>query len=243
MSGNLPSQHRYRFADHVRGCVVDGQVILLDLRRGRYLGIGGPAMAAIASSIVDWPAAAMGCDSLGSSGSVQAWIDSLRDQGMLVPAASAPVIRPRIEEPLDSLCALDQAAGTGLQWRRLARMVHAALVSAVWLRRHSLAEIADRVSDLRAGAHLPVAGSDPVRLRAAVGGYLRTRPFVMTSHDACLRDSLTLVRYLAAEQLHARWVIGVRSRPFAAHSWVQVGHLVLNDLHETVRGYTPILVV
>jgi hypothetical protein len=69
------------------------------------------------------------------------------------------------------------------------------------------------------------------------------RPLVITSHDKCLHDSLTLLRFLAAEKLYPSWVVGVRTRPFAAHSWVQSGDLVLNDTHEYVRGFTPILVV
>lgn len=69
------------------------------------------------------------------------------------------------------------------------------------------------------------------------------RPLVITSHDKCLHDSLTLVHFLASEHFYPQWVIGVRTRPFAAHSWVQAGPLVLNDVHEYVRGFTPILVV
>jgi hypothetical protein len=35
----------------------------------------------------------------------------------------------------------------------------------------------------------------------------------------------------------------VTTRPFGAHSWVQDGTMVLNDQHEHVRGFRPILVV
>jgi hypothetical protein len=66
---------------------------------------------------------------------------------------------------------------------------------------------------------------------------------LFTAHDRCLHDSLTLVRFLATKRLFPRWVIGVRTRPFAAHSWVQSGPTVLNDVHEHARDYRPILVV
>ncbi len=80
-------------------------------------------------------------------------------------------------------------------------------------------------------------------MRAAVAAYLRLRPFALTSHDRCLNDSLTLVHFLASQGLFPQWVIGVRVRPFCAHSWVQSGGVVLNDLPERVRAYEPILVV
>ena len=76
-----------------------------------------------------------------------------------------------------------------------------------------------------------------------MASYMRLRPFFFTAHDKCLHDSLTLIRFLARRGMFPAWVIGVRTRPFAAHSWVQSASLVLNDVHEHVRTYTPILVV
>jgi hypothetical protein len=40
-----------------------------------------------------------------------------------------------------------------------------------------------------------------------------------------------------------RWVFGVQSRPFAAHCWLQLGGVVLNDTVDHVKRYTPIMVV
>jgi hypothetical protein len=84
---------------------------------------------------------------------------------------------------------------------------------------------------------------DTAALHDAVSSYMRLRPFLFTAHDKCLLDSLTLIRFLARRRMFPAWVIGVRTRPFAAHSWVQSAGLVLNDVHEHVRSYTPILVV
>jgi hypothetical protein len=78
-------------------------------------------------------------------------------------------------------------------------------------------------------------------LRDAVMAYQRLRPLVFTVRDKCLFDSLALLEFLAAAGMHPHWVIGVKTHPFAAHSWVQSGRLVLNDHHEHVRGYRPIL--
>lgn len=39
------------------------------------------------------------------------------------------------------------------------------------------------------------------------------------------------------------WVFGVRTWPFAAHCWIQIGDLVVGDVLDRVRGYTPIRAV
>jgi hypothetical protein len=106
----------------------------------------------------------------------------------------------------------------------------------------SLQRIARRIASLRAqhGAKAVSPTSQP--LRDAVAAYLRLRPLMLTAHDRCLHDSLTLLAFLGAEGWRPNWVIGVTTQPFRAHAWVQAGDLVLSDLHENVRRYTPILV-
>ena len=80
-------------------------------------------------------------------------------------------------------------------------------------------------------------------MRPALLAYETLRPFVFTAREKCLLDSLALVMFLAKDGLLPRWVIGVRTGPFGAHSWVQCGTTVLNDQHEYVRQFRPILVV
>src|SRR3569833_2298073 len=46
----------YRLASHVYLCCTADQVVLLDLRRDRYQGIGPPEMHTLAECIEGWPA-------------------------------------------------------------------------------------------------------------------------------------------------------------------------------------------
>jgi hypothetical protein len=79
--------------------------------------------------------------------------------------------------------------------------------------------------------------------RRAVGAFIRLRPLLFGAQDACLYDSLALVRYLSYYRIFPTCVIGVQTGPFAAHCWVQEGAVVFNDAPEYVRRYTPILAV
>jgi hypothetical protein len=79
--------------------------------------------------------------------------------------------------------------------------------------------------------------------RRAVAAFIRLRPLLFGAQDACLYDSLALVRYLSYYRIFPTCVIGVQTGPFAAHCWVQEGAVVFNDAPEYVRRYTPILAV
>jgi len=52
-----------------------------------------------------------------------------------------------------------------------------------------------------------------------------------------------LTQIALSRGLAADLVVGVRLNPFAAHSWVQAGSHVLNDRMDSVRTYTPVLVL
>lgn len=56
----------------------------------------------------------------------------------------------------------------------------------------------------------------------------------------CLPDSLALIARLARCNIPSTLVFGVKLDPFAAHCWVQSGHLLLTDRLEEVERFTPV---
>jgi hypothetical protein len=50
-----------------------------------------------------------------------------------------------------------------------------------------------------------------------------------------------LTVYLTKAKIPCTFVIGVASRPFLAHSWVQIGDSVLNDTAEHTQNFKTIL--
>lgn len=59
----------------------------------------------------------------------------------------------------------------------------------------------------------------------------------------CLVRSFVLLRFLHRSGLNAQWVIGVRTWPFSAHCWLQLGDMALDDSWERLVVYEPILAV
>ncbi|MFT4273082.1 MAG: lasso peptide biosynthesis B2 protein [Pantoea sp.] len=57
----------------------------------------------------------------------------------------------------------------------------------------------------------------------------------------CLEDSVCCFLFLSHYITPLELVIGVKQPPFAAHAWVQSGHLILNDKKIAVEDYSVIL--
>ena len=83
----------------------------------------------------------------------------------------------------------------------------------------------------------PRCDADLVRRAVLFDRWLPWIPF----QGQCLYRAYTLRRYLRLAGLDACWVFGVRTWPFAAHCWLQVEDLILDDDLDRVRLYTPIL--
>jgi len=60
---------------------------------------------------------------------------------------------------------------------------------------------------------------------------------------ACLYRAWLLRRLLRTAGQDATWVFAVKTWPFGAHCWLQVGDAVLDDDPDRVNRYTPILAV
>jgi hypothetical protein len=242
----LNTPQRLRLASHVCACESDGQVILLDLRRNKYIGVGGRQAGALADAIDGWPACHSTRRESIAASDVDSLVQPLLSQGLVAPADRPldPLFNGAIEEATASLDAEDAMDDAAVNAGRVYRMIRGAALAAMWLRLRSLLSIAQAVSARRARLESePGSVASPEAMRTAVAAYEKLRPLVFTARDRCLHDSLALVGFLAAEGMFPCWVIGVQTQPFGAHSWVQSGGTVLNDHPDRVRRFRPILVL
>ena len=109
------------------------------------------------------------------------------------------------------------------------------------LRVRGLAGILHKLAALKSRLYTSDEPSETA-LSVIAASFERTARLVR-SHDQCLFRSVALARRLAARGIPGDLYIGVRLRPFAAHSWVQSGRWLVNDRIDTVETYTPILSV
>lgn len=83
---------------------------------------------------------------------------------------------------------------------------------------------------------------DPPRVAGLTRTFKRLLPWT-PGQGACLYRAFVLLSLLRRAGQDAAWVFGVRTWPFAAHCWLQIGDAVLDDDPERIAVYTPILAV
>lgn len=204
-------------------CRCNGQAVFLDLARDRYFRLTD----ALDRSFQRWSA---------GERVAAAELEQLVESGVVEPGgfrATAATMHPAPMRDLaharphrQTLADIATAVAFQLRARRvLARMPLAHIVSGLEAHRQG-------------GPERP----DEARLRRVAGAFAASAA-LLRAHDQCLPRAIAARRLCNRLGQAAALVFGVRIDPFAAHSWVQSGEaIVVGDL-ETVRLYTPILVV
>jgi hypothetical protein len=235
------SQRTLCLAGHVRACAMSDQIVLLDLRRSRYLALGLRQWERLMGT-ADGSHMVRPASQDDQQGDTRRLASALLRQGILTDLPRPCPRGEAVETPEASLDVRDPMPYSAIGASRAWRFVAAATWASASLRLRSLRAIVDHVAG-RSNKLDRVGAPCQRSLRDAVAAFDALRPLMFTAEDKCLYDSLALTCFLANEGHKTQWVIGVKTQPFAAHSWVQVGPVVLNDLHENVRSFRPILVV
>ena len=235
----------FLLASHVYPCVSGQHVILMDLERDKYVAVM-PAQR-LARWVRGWPVGEVpASDAPGDAdGSADALVSQLLAHGMLVtdPHLGKPAVPVSTTRPQRSLVEFDLDARPKTNAAQLWRFGGSCLQAQLSLKLRPIQSIVDAMRDRKARLAARRQDVDPVRLRTVVTAFTRLRPLFYTLRGSCLLDSLTLMHFLGAEGIHPDWVFGVKTEPFDAHCWVQHDEVVLNDVPDRVRQYSPILVV
>jgi len=239
----------YFLSPHVHLCVAGKQVVLLDLERDKYLALS--QSHPVGRRVRGWPVAASAVDIAAAQVDVEAALETesrllekMLGQRLLVtdPAVgkvAAPLVadRPKVALVEPQLHGRPRATG-GQFWNLLG-----AHLAARWsLKRRPIKEVVQAVR-LRKKRGSSAGTVDLDKVRTLVAAFLYLRPLFYTAREACLLDSLTLIRFLAGYGVFPDWVFGVKTEPFYAHCWVQQGDRVFNDSPEYLGEFAPILVV
>lgn len=252
---NPLSMTQYLLAPHVHLCVTDDHVVLLDLKRDKYVGVGRAQMRTLRQCVRGWPSPQSGESEVAnpnSNGSADGILAKMLSAGMLTTDESRgkearPPVTPLAQSALGGL---EAAPGKDPFDRRPAitaghviNFVIACFEARLALRFRPIASVVARASARKARLSRSRAEPGLELIRERVATYAHLRPLLFTAKDACLFDALALSNYLARYGISATWVFGVQTGPFAAHCWLQHDGVVLNDTPDNVRRYAPILAV
>jgi hypothetical protein len=239
-------QKTYWLPPHVRACFIGDGAVVLDLKRNRYFGIGQKETSVLAALAGNWQECGTARTSLPatlSPAEVEQVAAGLIDAGLLSQGAAPQAAFTPAAVDLQGMLI---SVGREIDERAAIKFTHVIdfMRSCAWARSvlgsRSLYSVAMELSDTktRANAHF-----EPQTAARLVHIFRQLRPYAFPAKDRCLFHALTLVRFLSRYRIFATWVIGVRGKPWAAHSWVQQGALLLDATPEQVCEYTPILAI
>jgi hypothetical protein len=161
--------------------------------------------------------------------------EPLIDAGLLTrdptTAKAAPPVRPRVGLPTMTRTVSPRALIQAVRANKRAALAFDAL---------GFRQLLDL-------AQPPIGTDAPEERRLAASlsesaRFARMAPW-LPKDGACVMRSLQQLFYLRAFGHRPQWVFGVRTWPFEAHCWLQVGDVVLDDQVEHVQAFTPILAV
>ncbi len=236
---------RYWLSLHSYVCIADSYVVFLDLRQDKYSALE-PSDARALSGLVDgWLPGpeidrGVGMPPHRRDELVRTLIEEkllTDDKSMGKPATPMSMVRPTLtfQVPPSRIPRVDRT--------HFSRFLSAWLLTTTMLKTVPLKVAIERVRKRKARGSGVEGAFDVNRAFGLITAYSILRPNFFSRRDACLRDSFTVVEFLAGYGMFPTWVFGVRMNPFAAHSWVQEGSIVLNDDVDHVRTFTPILTI
>jgi hypothetical protein len=238
-------ESKYYLSDQAYCCAFDDGAIILDMGAVAYLGIDAEHLPKLRACVPNWPNASQDALTAACTGN-EAFNELVAD--LLVRGVLTRT--PTKAHALESEC--PAKAFTGTDWGTTPRPVPfshilyfcAALLWVLVRRRaNKLAAVLRWIRNRQTAIH-----GDQKSFSGHIDGdllvsFFRLRIWFYTAHRHCLFDSLVMSVFLTRRMVPCTLVIGVSTKPFAAHAWVQIGEYVLNDTVEHVLTFTPILEV
>lgn len=214
----------WRLRDNLYWCVSGGRPIFLDVDADRYFCLS-PSAAQAFERFSSGHAEPTDLEALGE----------LVDDGLLIydsrttTSPSASWVPPATSD-------LSIAPRSPFNVRAALRVIGAEIMIDLLLRVSTLARVVERCSGRPITADAPC---DMVELQRVVRASWDAS-FVLRATDRCLVRALAVHWLCRRRGFDTKLIFGVRTNPFGAHAWVQLGEQVVVGEFEQARLYAPI---
>jgi hypothetical protein len=232
------------FAAHAYVCEFEDGAIILDLRNDTYLGVDAQHLRNLRARIGNWPDSDRNdgeAERPGMTGS-ERLIADLLTRGILTTSPTSRQLSPMTTPTMALTTPSSAGARRGIPLTHVAQFFIAFLVVGVCLRRAGLLSLLDWLCRRQSSIHRVNTATEGDTVQR-LASFLWLRTWCYTAQRRCLFDSLVLGVYLTRGMIPCTLVIGVATKPFLAHAWVQIGESVLNDTAEHVQNFKPIFSV
>lgn len=236
----------YYFAQHVFCCTDSEYVVLLDVTKDDYLCIDRANFEKICPWLHGWPLVETPNKSTEPDAAAHDLLQSLAQRNLLTTIAEEGKRCELTTMQAAPLRAINRHAPTSRQRRIRLRdiynFVRATLCAWTCVRFRKFYEGVAMVKRSRGRNATEPSKMSLSEYSELVAIFGKLRPLFPHEY-LCLFESLSLVMFLSYYGCPANWIFGVQVGPFAAHCWVQVGDVALNDTVEQLRTFTPIMIV
>jgi transglutaminase superfamily protein len=224
---------RYVLPPSVYVCFTQDGAVFLDVRRDRYVGLELDKARTLRRVLAAQSSAETDC--------LARELVAAKLLSATANETTKPVTTPVIDYPNTLLAVSDEPPE--ITWVHIARFGIACM--SVWLNLHvgSLEYAIRRLQDRKKSLGRSSQETDDVQSLVSI--FARLRTFVYTARDHCLYDSFVMADYLRRWGVASTCVFGVRTLPFGAHCWVQIGGALVSEATsvEYVATYSPILTI
>lgn len=222
----------YYPSSYIRFVTLDDQVVVLDIRTGRYLVFDPVAsyiwnnlfIGAAHQKCVDDISARFSADRSRCEHDLDAFVKDCCERGLIaLEPDEGPSLRDVMHQHPHPLSA----------WKCLFRTWYS-------LKRCGFSSTYE--THLRMVRPNGSTSAELADLPAAVNAFRRAENFfpMRGAPNDCLPRSLALHKFLLAAGFDAHHCIGVRRFPFAAHAWVEVSRMLVCDTETFVNQFTEI---
>jgi len=241
----LPASMTYFLSAHAYCCEFEDGAIILDINDDTYLGIDAEHLSNLRIRVGNWPDPGQAnqeikCqDAAVSEGLIS---DLLARQILTTSPESRPLTTAT--QPKTALTIASSAmARRGIPITHGAQFVLAFLMVSMRLKLRGLSSVLGRLRQLQSSIPRYSHSTLPENTINQLASFVKLRIWCYTAHRRCLFNSLVLSAYLTRGMVPCTVVIGVSTKPFLAHSWVQIGDAVLDDTAEHVQTFKTILCI
>ena len=246
---SLSDLSSYSIPAHVHACTTDDGTVILDLRSNIYIGLDLEESAIWelirSPAISPYTTVPMSGNTTSDLSRAETLVQCLSGKGIITKGSRTycdqhqRIVRARADLELKGNVYPSNLKPTAKHWMEIVR----AFALASWaLRFRSLESI---VSDVEARKQHGVgaAHTDIDLVRNLIWVFSYMRPFVYSGADRCLLETLTLMNFMIRHGVHPDWVFGIKSRPFKAHTWLELHRYALDELPHVTHSYVPILTI
>ena len=240
----------YYLAGHIFACATPHGAVLLDLRRNKYYGLDLTDVVSLADIVLNWPAKRSSAQNVSTAA-----LDRPRRDTLVRSLLEANILQQSPPTDRDigrSMFSLDGelvSVGDEIIAKAPVRPAHvaaflfsllSAFVSLRFLRLNFTVRV---VHERKARALAKGYWFDPDRAAQLTFVFRRLRPYLFSANGNCMMHALALVNFMAIYGEFPCWVLGVKTQPWGAHSWVQHEKLLLDTNPAKVCPYNPLLCV